>query len=254
MPLPDAARLLDISPDGSLLALGGDDSGVLVVERPGAGGDGESADEVAAGCRLAGRNLSEVEWSRYLPDREYRRALRRLRRAFRPRRGDRGARRGPREPAREWRGAAGGVGEVSGESTSPSPMSTSPTRRTTWPAWSEARTLRDGTAFDSFGATADLVDTFLEDMTGDGVTDAVVTSACTAGTGVLHYVVVVDGAAPPGQIKQVSDALMTRELVRVDAGSGVVREPDYAPDDPQCCPSGFEKHTWVLQNGTWVER
>lgn len=247
VPLPEAARLLDATADGSLLALGGDDSGVLVVERPVAGeggaGDGEA---VAAGCRLAGRNLSEVEWARYLPDREYQALCEGFDAPFVPDAETGGSGDAPTGPGdqEEPGGGEEPFGDVDFGNASYD-MSC---------LVGGVVKLRDGTAFDTYGATAELVDTTLEDMTGDGVTDAVVDVACTAGTGVLHYLVVLDGDGPPGRVSQVSDALATREPLRVEPGRVVVREPDFRPEDPVCCPSGFEKHTWALENGTWVER
>ena len=251
VPLPVGARLLDTNADGSLLVLGGDDSGVLVVERPGAT-QGGSVDAVEAGCRLAGRNLSEVEWSRYLPDREYLALCDGFDAPF--------------VPDAETAGPGGGDGD--GEDTAGDvegdvhPGTDQPFADVDFANASYDMgclvggevALRDGTAFDTFGTTAELVDTFFEDMTGDGVPDAVVHVRCLIATGVWQYVVVVDGDGGPGQFEQISNELMTREVVRVEPGRVVVREPDYGPDDPQCCPSGFAEHTWVLEGGSWVER
>lgn len=246
VPLPVGARLLDTSPDGSLLALGGDDSGVLVVERPGVDQAG-SADAVEVGCRLAGRNLSEVEWSRYLPDRQYQALCDGFDAPFVPDAETAGPGEDPTSPV--------GDEDIGGDTTEPlAEVDLANASYDMACLVGGVVQLRDGTAFDTYGATAELTDTRFEDMTGDGVVDAVVDVACTAGTGVLHYVVVVDGNGPPGRVKQVSDALTTRELVRVEAGRVVVREPDFGPADPLCCPSGFERHTWALENGRWVER
>jgi hypothetical protein len=114
--------------------------------------------------------------------------------------------------------------------------------------------LRDGQWVDppSEGFVIDSFSVAFADVTADGETDAIVSIGCAAdGNHVDHQVTVysahADDIVQRGEtideiFDSVSDTITTAVLI-------------YDADDPTCCPSSEELHTWRWVDGAWrVER
>lgn len=71
VPLPLRAEIVRTSPDGSWLAIAGNSEEASLV-RIGNTDIPDSDDPIVGACAAAGRNLTNAEWTIYLPDRDYR--------------------------------------------------------------------------------------------------------------------------------------------------------------------------------------
>lgn len=88
------------------------------------------------------------------------------------------------------------------------------------------------------------------DVTSDGAEDAVVTIGCGIGAGNVSGTTLVYSSRPDG-LTQVGQPIPA--FGRANAGKVVTETPSYAPEDPMCCPSMYERSTWRLRNGGWSE-
>ena len=127
------------------------------------------------------------------------------------------------------------------------------------PAQRTAYEVVDGTsAGDDMNVSVDVDATAYGDVTGDGITDAVVLITCNAGGNAgnnVPLVYTVDDEGEPERLGILTgtdrdDAAVVG--VSISDGQILTDEVVFAPDDPRCCPSGTGTTIWEWVDGSFV--
>lgn len=91
------------------------------------------------------------------------------------------------------------------------------------------------------------------DLTGDGVDDAVVPISSGGTMGDIAFLVLgASGGATKTLLKEIPLGGSGGLSVAVVDGQIVMTQPIYGPDDPNCCPSGLRKTTYVWNGASFA--